>query len=142
MIQYCTFHVDNLFLGVDVLRVQEILRQQEMTPVPLAPPQVRGLINLRGEIVTAIDLRSRMGMEPIPLDAERPPMNVIIREAEGTVSFLVDKIGDVLMLGTDTFEPNPPTLQDEVRELINGVHKLPDCLMLVLDTDKTMWAEA
>jgi purine-binding chemotaxis protein CheW len=66
--QYCTFHLDGLFFGVEVSQVQEVLRYQDMTRVPLAPPMVRGLINLRGQIVTAFDLRQRLGMPPRPAD--------------------------------------------------------------------------
>lgn len=75
--QFCTFHLDSLFLGIEVLRVQEVIRAQPMTHVPLAPPAVKGLINLRGQIVTAIDLRDRFGLPPLP--SEQAPMNVVVR---------------------------------------------------------------
>src|ERR1700746_2142964 len=90
----CTFILDGLYFGVDVLKVQEIIRYQEMTRVPLAPPVVRGLINLRGQIVTAIDLRRRLELTDRP--ADQLPINVVVHTDDGAVSLLVDEIGDVL----------------------------------------------
>src|SRR5258708_763943 len=92
--QYCTFHLENLFFGVEVQKVQEVIRYQEMTRVPLASHVVQGLINLRGQIVTAIDLRRRLELNERP--ADRLPMNVIVRTDDGPMSLLVDEIGDVL----------------------------------------------
>ena len=79
--QYCTFYLDGHYFGLDVLQVQEIIRYQEMTRVPLAPPVVRGLINLRGQIVTAIDLRRRLDMKDRP--DEQLPLNVVIHTDDG-----------------------------------------------------------
>src|SRR3954454_16474957 len=106
--QYCTFTVDGHYFGVDVLRVQEVIRAQPMTRVPLAPPVVRGLINLRGQIVTAIDLRRRLGMPDRA--ADRPPVNVVVRTDDGAVSLLVDEIGDVIAPPEAAFERPPATL--------------------------------
>src|SRR5215475_11272759 len=92
--QYCTFYVDGHYFGLDVLHVQEIIRFQEMTRVPLAPAVVRGLINLRGQIVTAIDLRRRLEFPDRP--AGQLPVNVVVTTDDGAVSLLVDEIGDVL----------------------------------------------
>src|SRR5579875_3258105 len=92
--QFATFFVDGLFFGVDVLDVQEVLRYQEMTSVPLAPEVITGLINLRGQIVTALDLRRRLNLKPRADEDE--PMNAVIRTKDGVVSFLVDEIGDVV----------------------------------------------
>lgn len=131
--QFCTFFVDGLCFGVDVLAVQEVLRFQELTPVPLAQPTVRGLINLRGQIVVAIDMRRRLERPPTTQSA--PPMNVVVCTEEGVVSFLVDEIGDVLEVDPEAFEAPPETIDDGVRELITGVYKLSDRLMMVLDTD-------
>src|SRR5229473_6045109 len=100
--QYCTFFVDVYYFGVDVLKVQEIIRYQEMTRVPLAPSVVQGLINLRGQIVTAIDLRRRLELSERPVDLL--PTNVVIRTDDGPVSLLVDQIGDVLEVEADAFE--------------------------------------
>jgi len=129
--QYCTFKVDNLFLGIEVHEVQEVIRSQKMTGVPLSTDEIAGLINLRGQIVTGIDLRPRMGL---PLRSnEKQPMNVVVRTDEGIISLLVDEIGDVVTVGADTFENPPATLRGSVRQLITGVHKLKDSLLLILD---------
>jgi len=134
--QYCTFFVDGHYCGLDVRRVQEIIRYQEMTRVPLAPPVVRGLINLRGQIVTAIDLRRRLELNDRP-DGELP-VNVIVQTDDGAVSLLVDEIGDVLEVPENLFEGPPETLQGTARELIRGAYKLPDRLLLILDTERTV----
>lgn len=134
--QYCTFFVDGQFFGVEVLNVQEVLRYQQMTGVPLAPPTVRGLINLRGQIVTAIDLRRRLELPPRP--GQDLPMNVVIRGEDGAISLLVDEIGDVVEINDDVFESPPETLRGVAREIIKGVYKLKDRLLLVLDTERTV----
>jgi purine-binding chemotaxis protein CheW len=134
--QLCTFSVDGLLLGVDVLRVQEVIRFQQLTRVPLAPPVVRGLINLRGQIVTAIDLRRRLGLPPRAVDHK--PMNVIIRSDDGAVSLLVDEIGDVLELDPRDFDRPPETVPRVVCDLIQGIYKMPGGLLLVLDTEKVV----
>lgn len=134
--QYCTFYLDGLFFGVEVLKVQEVIRYQEMTRVPLASRVISGLINLRGQIVTAIDLRRRLGLAERP--AEKLPMNVVVRTDEGAVSLLVDEIGDVQEVQEDAFERPPETLQGEARHLIRGTYKLADRLLLVLDTQRAV----
>jgi len=133
--QLCTFFVDQLFLGVDVLQVQEVIRVQTMTIVPQASPMVRGLINLRGQIVTAIDLRRRLGF---PDQEDWCPVNIIIRTDDGVVSMLVDEIGDVLEVTEDTFEPPPDSVQEMAKDVIAGVYKLPERLLLFLDTTKAI----
>lgn len=138
--QYCTFWVDSLYLGIDVHKVQEVMRTLETTPVPLAPTAVVGLINLRGQIVTAIDLRQRLGLPARP--ADRPPMNVVMRTEDGAVSLVVDEIGDVIEIHADAFEKNPDTMRGELRELIRGVYKLNGQLLLILDSAKAAVPEA
>ena len=134
--QFSTFFVGDLFFGVDVLRVQEVLRFQQMTRVPQAPQVIEGLINLRGQIVTAIDLRRRLGMSERP--ADQLPMNVVVRTDDGALSLLVDEIGDVIEVEEQTFEQPPETLKGMEREMIRGVHKLPGSLLLVLDTERAV----
>jgi purine-binding chemotaxis protein CheW len=134
--QFCTFYVAGQYFGLDVLRVQEVIRYQEMTRVPLAPAVVRGLINLRGQIVTAIDLRRRLELTDRP--ADELPINVVVRTGDGAVSLLVDEIGDVLQVPESLFERPPETLKGSARELIRGAYKLPDQLLLILDTDRTV----
>jgi len=130
---YCTFHLAGLLFGIEVERVQEIIRPQAMTPVPLAPPVVRGLINIRGQIVTAIDLAARLQLETqvAPCDA----MTVVVQFRRRTVSLLVDRIGEVLACTSSSFERPPDTLSGSVRELIRGAFKLDSALMLLLDVD-------
>jgi purine-binding chemotaxis protein CheW len=134
--QYCTFFVAGLYFGLDVLRVQEIIRYQEMTRVPLAPPVVRGLINLRGQIVTAIDLRRRLGLSDRTDD--QLPVNVIVQTDDGALSLLVDEIGDVLEVSEQLFERPPETLKGPAREFIRGAYKLKDRLLLILDPELTV----
>jgi len=135
--QFCTFHVGELYLGVDVLRVQEVIRAQPMTPVPLAPPVVRGLINLRGQIVTALDLRRRLAL-PDRAETDPPPVNVVLLTDDGAVSLLADEVGDVLTVSNSDFELPPGTLRGEARELIRGAYKLPERLLLILDPDRAV----
>jgi purine-binding chemotaxis protein CheW len=129
--QFCTFFLQDQFFGVPVQQVQEVIRYQEMTRVPLVPPVIRGLINLRGQIVMAIDLRRRFAM------ADRPdsqlPMNVVVRTEDGAVSFLVDDIGDVIEVNKDKLEAPPAILGGPARAMLLGVYKLPNQLLLELD---------
>ena len=134
--QYCTFFLDGHYFGIDVLKVREVIRHQEMTRVPLAPAVVRGLINLRGQIVTAIDLRRRLELPE--RGGEQQPVNVVVQTADGAVSLLVDEIGDVLEVSEKTFERPPETLKGTARELIRGAYKLKDRLLLILDTERTV----
>ena len=132
--QLCTFIIDGMLFGVDVMNVQEVIRYQEMTVVPLASANVRGLINLRGQIVTAIEMRARLGLDPRRDDAL--PMNVVTTTADGVVSLLVDEIGDVLEVEERTFERPPETISAAFRELVPGVFKLEGKLLLLLDAEK------
>lgn len=135
--QLCTFSLDGLHFGVDVLQVQEVLRFEEMTPVPLAPPEIRGLINLRGQVVTAVDLRQCLGLPPRAAGAAEP-MNVIVRTADDTVSLLVDEIGDVIEPSADALEAPPETLRGPIREVVGGVYKLDGRLLLVMDAARAL----
>lgn len=133
--QLCTFRLGKLLFGVDVRYVQEVIRYQEMTVVPLAPKYIRGLINLRGQIVTAIDMRARLGLPEVK---DSLPMNVVIRSGDGVVSLLVDEIGDVLQPDSSTFERVPETVETGLREILGGIHKLDKCLLMLVDVDKLM----
>lgn len=132
--QFCTFSVKDQLFGVPVQQVQEVIRYQEATRVPRLPEVIRGLINLRGQIVMAVDLRRRLGLEEDRPDA--CPVNVVMRTQEGPVSLLVDSIGDVVEVQDKTFEEPPQTLSEDMRQLITGVHKLESGLMHVLNTEK------
>ncbi|MCW2754255.1 MAG: chemotaxis protein CheW [Marmoricola sp.] len=137
--QYCTFWVDGLFFGVGVSAVQEVLRYQPLTVVPSAPEAIQGLINLRGQIVTAVDLRCRIGLPP---RAEGDlPMNVIVRSRGEVVSLLVDDIGDVITAqdpdGVELeLEAVPANVPSVVQDVVTGVLALPDAVLLVLDADR------
>lgn len=132
--QFCTFYLDKLLFGVESQRIQEVMREVELTAVPLAPVEVRGLMNLRGQIVAALDLRCRLDLPGRP--DQRPPMCVVVRSAEGALSLLVDDIGDVVEVVEESFERPPETLGSGLRDVILGVHKLDKQLLHVLDTDK------
>jgi len=133
-VQYCTFRLDGHLFGVPVGSVQEVLKQQELTTVPQAPPEVSGLINLRGQIITTLELRTRLGLGARPAGAAA--VNVVVRTADGgVVSLLVDEIGDVLEPTQEFFEMPPETVPARIRSLVTHVCKLPGHLMLVLDTE-------
>ena len=134
--QLCTFYVHGRYFGVDVTRVQEVIRYQEMTKVPLASQVIRGLINLRGQIVTAIDMRARLHLPA--RTGDELPTNVVVRTDDGAVSLLVDEIGDVVEVESSAFEPLPETLDAVAREVIGGVYKLKSQLLLVLDTARAV----
>lgn len=137
--QLCTFVIGGLDLGVDVAHVGEVLREQPTTPVPLAHDDVAGLINLRGEIVTSVDLRRRLGLE---LHEREHHMNVVLVTGGDAVSLVVDAIGDVVTVSDEDFEPPPETVSDTTRELIVGAFKLQDRLLLLLDADRAVAAPA
>lgn len=134
--RFCTFYLDGRYFGVGVDVVQEVIRYQHLTRVPLAPREIRGLINLRGQIVTAFDLRRRLGLPDRP--AGQNPMNVVVRSADGAVSLLVDEIADILTVPADAHEPPPDALRGPARELIRGAVKLDDQLLLLLNTDQVL----
>jgi purine-binding chemotaxis protein CheW len=132
----CTFYVDGQFFGVEVERVQEIIRYQPMTRVPLSSKTVGGLLSLRGQIVIAIDLRQRLEFEPRP--ASILPTNVLVRSDSGVQSLLVDEIGEVVEVDVDAFESPPCTLKGVARELVKSVCKMEGQLLLLLDVDQVV----
>ncbi|MCC9643238.1 chemotaxis protein CheW [Rhodopirellula sp. JC740] len=135
--QICTFYLDEQIFGVEVKAVQEVIRYQTMTEVPLGHESVCGLINLRGQIVTAIDLRTRMGLPD--RSPEHLPMNIIVRSACGNAtSFLVDRIGEVKEVDNQNFELPPGTLNGVARELVRGAYKTETDLILILDAERAM----
>ncbi len=131
IVQLATFFLGDELFGVDTLHVQEILTYQEITPVPLAPDYVRGLINLRGQIVTVIDLRCRLGFDK--LDDERSSMNLIVNSDEGLMSLLVDNIGNVLDIPVDRLLPPPGTIRGVAVHYIQEVCQLEEELLIVLN---------
>jgi purine-binding chemotaxis protein CheW len=137
--QLSTFHIGKYLFGVDVTLVQEVVRLQSITPVPLASPEIAGLINLRGAVLTAIDLRVRLRMPR--LDVDHDPVNVVIRVDEDPVSLLVDEIGGVVEVSQVPFESTPTTVPSRLRELLLGTYTLPDRLVLALDAPKVIAVE-
>ena len=129
--QLSTFSVGGHQFGVEVAAVQEVTLHQPMTRVPLAPADLGGLINLRGQVIPAVDLRRRLGFPDRV--AGQPPMDVILHTRDGLVSLLVDGIGDVVEVPDEAFEEPPETLHGIGRELIRGAYKLDDALLLLLD---------
>lgn len=138
--QFCTFYLDSQLFGIEVLKVQEVMKTQETTEVPLAPTVVRGLMNLRGSIVSCIDLRVRFGMLPAPAGID--PIHVVTQTTGGLVSFQVDRIGDVVEITDGSFEPPPATLKGPARRLIDGVYKLKDSLLQVVNVEHILEFEA
>jgi purine-binding chemotaxis protein CheW len=134
--QLATFWLDGDLFGVEVEHVQEVLRSQGITRVPLAPPAVAGLINLRGQVVTAIELRERLGRKPRPEGQEA--VVIVVRLHGEAVSLLVDSIADVVDVDVRDFEAPPDTLDGAGRELIRGAYKLSGQLLLALDVNRAV----
>ena len=134
--QFATFEVAGLHFGVELKCVQELIRYQEMTDVPLAPAAVQGLINLRGQIVIAIDARRAMGLAE--RDPAMLPMNVVLRSGDGCTSLLVDCIGDVVTVPRSKREPTPENTPSCLRGIVEGVYVLPDYLLLIPDLQRLM----
>jgi purine-binding chemotaxis protein CheW len=131
--QFCTFFLDGLLFGVALGHVQEVLPYCGMTRVPLSTAAIGGLINLRGQIIIAIDLRRCLELESLSRDAR--PMSLVVQYEGSAVSLLVDQVGDIVEVREETFEPPPETMRRNVRALILGVHKMCDRLMHVVDLE-------
>lgn len=133
--QFCTFYLDHLLFGVESQKIQEVVTYRALRPVPLAPPVVSGLMNLRGQVVVALELRRQLELAERPQDMP-PPVCLVVHAASGTVCLLADEVGNVVEVEDATFEPSPETLSERLRSVILGVHKLEHQLMHVLDTDR------
>ena len=131
--RFCTFFVGGLWFGIEVESVREVLRGQPVTRVPLAPAEIAGLINLRGQIVTLMDLRLRLKLPPRSVD--HAAMNLVLSNEGGGVSLLVDDVGEVVEAPEDRYETMPESLPAEARKLVPGVYKLPERLLHVLVLD-------
>ncbi|MGB2636472.1 MAG: chemotaxis protein CheW [Candidatus Acidiferrum sp.] len=132
--KYATFHLNGICFGVPIEKVQEVLEFQEITPVPLSPPVLPGIINLRGQILTTIDLKTRL--ELAANESQEPPMMIVVRTSEGPMNLIVDKIGSVVDVDPAQFEKPTETLNPRVRSVTSHVCKLDGPLLLVLDTEK------
>lgn len=132
--QFCTFYLDHLLFGVESQKIQEVVPYRELRPVPLAPASVSGLMNLRGQVVIALELRRQLDLPERP--AEMTPICLVMRASDESVCLLADEVGNVVEVAEDTFEPTPETLPPHLRSLILGVHKLEHHLLHLLDTDR------
>lgn len=133
--RFSTFAVAGRLYGIEVKRVQEIVKPMPMTRIPLAPDHIHGLINLRGQIATALGLRELFG---IGSEAPEEMMNVICQSDGTLISFLVDEIGDVLDVDPSTFEPTPESVPEGVRQFLEGIYKLPGALLSIIDVESVM----
>jgi purine-binding chemotaxis protein CheW len=134
---FLTLTVAGQLCGVPVLAVRDILSSQAITRVPLAPSEVAGSLNLRGRIVTAIDLRRRLGL-PRRAAGSPPPMSVVVEQGGELYSLLSDSVGEVVPLLAEGFAGNPPTLDPIWREVSRGVHRQGERLLIVLDVDRIL----
>lgn len=137
--QICTFFLSGIYCGIEIEEIQEIVRQQPLTRIPLAPPDICGLMNLRGQVMPVVNLPCRLGLRSAVSDREEETIyNIIVRTVEDVVSFTVDAIEDIVECSIDTFEPPPATLTGQMRSLIKGAYKLDQGFLLVLNTQKIL----
>jgi purine-binding chemotaxis protein CheW len=135
LLQLVGFRVGGEEYGLDILRVQEIIRLQHLTRVPNAPDAIDGVMNLRGKIIPVIALRKRFGLEPIPADKQT---RIVVVEIQGTVlGFIVDSVSEVLRIPADTVEP-PPLLGKATQDYVSAVGKIDERLLILLDIDRLM----
>jgi len=133
---YVTMSIANQLFGIPVLKVQDVLGQQSITRVPLAPPEVAGSLNLRGRIVTAIDVRLRLTL-PKRVD-DNPLMSVVVEHQGELYSLLVDSVGEVLSLNASDYQRNPPTLNSKLRDFSDGIYRLNGKLLVVLSVTQLL----
>jgi purine-binding chemotaxis protein CheW len=133
---YVTMYIEGQLFGIPVLTVQDVLGPQKITRIPLAPREVAGSLNLRGRIVTSIDVRLRLGLAARPADARA--MSVVVEMGGELYSLMVDQVGEVLSLPAASFERNPATLDQLWREFSAGIYRLENKLLVVLDVTKLL----
>ena len=133
---YVTMSIGGQLFGIPVLKVQDVLGTQTITRVPLAPVEVAGSLNLRGRIVTAVDVRLRLGLPK--RDSDKPAMSVVVEHDNELYSLLVDSVGEVLSLESRDYQRNPPTLNPRLREFSDGIYRLNDSLLVVLSVSSLL----
>ena len=134
--EFVTFTIAGQLFGIPVLQIQDVLSSYHITPIPLAPPEIIGSLNLRGRVVTAIDVRLRLGLAARPKDAESMS---IVAENEGELySLMVDSVGEVLALSQSAYERNLPTLDAKFRTFSEGIYRLDNQLLVVLDVKRLL----
>jgi len=131
--QLCGFRIGNDYYAVSILDVQEVIRPQQVTNIPLAAQHLQGLINLRGQIVTAVNLKKLFGLDE---DYDEDYMNVIVKHNSSLFALVVDEILDILNVDQDEFEETPETLRESLRSFVRGVFKLDAKLIILLDLEK------
>ena len=134
---YVTMTIADQLFGIPVLSVQDVLGPQRITRIPLAPREVAGALNLRGRIVTAIDVRNRLGLQPRSADAP-PGMSVVVDHKGELYSLIVDAVGEVMSLPSDAYERNPSTLDPRWREVSGGIYRLQGKLLVVLEVSRLL----
>jgi len=133
LIEYVTAMIGGQLFGLPISRVQDAFVPDRLTRVPLAPPEIAGVLNLRGRIVTTIDMRRRLGLPP--RDDNKPSMAIGIELKGESYGLLIDTVGEVMKLGEETLEPNPVNLDPRLARVSGGVHRLDGQLMVILDVD-------
>ncbi|MEQ8388375.1 MAG: chemotaxis protein CheW [Alphaproteobacteria bacterium] len=134
--QFVTLYVNDQLFGIPILQVQDVLGPQRLTPIPLAPKQVAGALNLRGRIVTAIDVRKRLGLPP--REGNEKGMSVAVEIGTELYSLVVDSVGEVMKLPTEDYEAAPPTLDPVWRDISDGIFRLKGDLLVVLDVERLL----
>jgi purine-binding chemotaxis protein CheW len=140
MIEYVTVMIGGQLFGLPIWRVQDVFMPDRITRVPLSEPEIAGVLNLRGRIVTAINMRRRLGLPP--LSDDKPSMAVGIELRGESYGLLIDTVGEVMKLGEATLEPNPVNLDARLARVSAGVHRLDGQLMVILDVDSVLSASA
>ena len=135
-IQLATFHVDDMCLALDIGLIQEIIRDVKVTPVPHAPPQVRGVINLRGEVTTVIDLRQVLGLAALKSTADT--QTLIVRSQGESIGLIVDRVGDICAVDVASIVPPPPNLDSVDGRFFQGVCQRKTEIILVLDLEEAL----
>lgn len=131
--EFITLYIGDQFFGIHVEKVQDIIKGAQITQVPLAPYEIVGSLNLRGRIVTAIDMRRRLKLETDDTKDYSKSMNIVIEHSGDLYSLIVDRVGDVLQLYDNQTEDNPPTLDERWRSISKGIFRLEDKLMVIID---------
>ena len=133
---FVSFTIAGQLFGIPVLKVQDVLASYKITRIPLAPAEIMGQLNLRGRVVTAIDIRRRIGLSPRENDDKG--MSIVVENENELYSLVVDGVGEVLSLGAATFEASPPTLDPQFRDYASGIYRLDDGLLVVLDVSRLL----
>lgn len=132
-VQYCGFKIGDEEYAIPVMQVQEVIKPQLVTPIPLAQDQIRGLINLRGQIVTCISLRRLFGKED---NLEKDYMNIIVKGNDGLFSLVVDEITDIIDVGVSSLEKSPDTINPKLKRFVNKIFKRKHGLVILLKIEE------